>query len=111
MLFDQIPQQCPERLALLVFRQHPGNVTRNRIGSSGPDLPVDTRQLILGQTDSDLRPGSHTSIIPLVNGSNKLSACDSRAECKRLDPQNGRRSPSPPPCLSAFFQNSGMVSP
>jgi hypothetical protein len=66
-LFDQIPQQCPERLALLVFREDPGNVTRNRLGSPGSDFPVDSRQLILGQADSDLRPG-HTSIIPLVNG-------------------------------------------
>lgn len=93
MLLDKIPQQCPQRLALLVFRQDPGNVTRNRIGSSGPDFPVDSRQLILGQADSDLRPG-HTRIIPLVNGRYKLNAttdCVRPACSERFDPRSGKR--------------------
>ena len=66
MLFDQIAQQRPERLALLVLRQDLCDVARNRVGSSGSDFPVDPRQLLPGQTDRDLRPG-HTRIIPLVN--------------------------------------------
>jgi hypothetical protein len=65
ILFDQIPQQWPERLALLMFRQDPGNVIRHRIGSSGTDFPLDSGELFLGQTDGDLRLG-HTSIIPFV---------------------------------------------
>ena len=67
MLFDQIPQQGPERLALVVFRKDAGNVTGNRIGSPGSDFPVDSRQLILGQTDRDLGSG-HTSITPRQTG-------------------------------------------
>jgi hypothetical protein len=76
MLFNQIPQQCTERLALLMFRQYPRDITRNRIRSSGADLPVDFRKLILGQTDGDFRPG-HTSIIPPAGGGNKaqFGAC------------------------------------
>ena len=66
VLFDQILHQFPERLAFLLFLQDPGNVTRNRIGSSGFDFPVDSRQLILGQTDGDLRSGD-TSIIPFLS--------------------------------------------
>jgi hypothetical protein len=49
-----------------VFRQDSGDITRNRIGSSCADFPVDSYQLILGQTDSDLRLG-HTIIIPPVS--------------------------------------------
>lgn len=66
MLFDQVPQQGPERLAFLVFRQDPGNVARDRIGSSGSHFPVDSGQLILRQTNRDFGPG-HTVIIPLLN--------------------------------------------
>ena len=63
MLFDQVPQQFSQRLASLLLRQYPGNVTGNRTCSPGTDFPVDPRDLILGQTDRDLRLG-HTNIIP-----------------------------------------------
>ncbi len=66
MLSDQIPQQCPERLALLLFRQDLCDVARNRIRPAGTDFLVNSRELILGQSNGDLRPG-HTSIIPLAN--------------------------------------------
>ena len=66
-LFDEIPQQYPKRLAPFVFRQHTGNVARNRIGASGSHFAVDSGQLILGQTDGDLRPGQ-TEIIPRETG-------------------------------------------
>lgn len=54
MLFDQVPQQCPERLAPFVFRQDLRYVPRNRIGASGSDFSVNSRQVLCGQTDSDL---------------------------------------------------------
>ena len=85
MLFDQIPQQCPQRLAFLVFRQDPGNVTRNRIGSSGTDFPVDSRELIHWQSDRDFRPG-HTNIIPSGNGRKKLLRPATCAPVEPFDP-------------------------
>ena len=66
MLFDQIEKQYPEGFPLFLFRQHLGNVTRHRISSSGTDFPVDPGELILGQSDRNLRP-RHTSIIPPVS--------------------------------------------
>ena len=44
MLFDQVAQQYTERLASLLFGQDLGNVTRNRIGTSGSNFAVDSRQ-------------------------------------------------------------------
>jgi hypothetical protein len=73
ILFDQIPQQCPERLTPFVFRQYSGDITRDRIGSSGAHFPVDFYQLLLRQTDGDFRLG-HTRIIPPLSGPNKASA-------------------------------------
>jgi len=55
VLFDQIPQQLPERLALLMH----------------------SRELIVRQADGDLRPG-HARIIPLVKGRDKLSGATGR---------------------------------
>ena len=59
MLLDEIPQQCPKRLASFLFLQHTRNVTRDRISASGANFAMDSHHLILGQTDGDLRPG-HT---------------------------------------------------
>jgi hypothetical protein len=33
VLLNEIPQQCPKRLAPFVFRQYTGNVTRHRLGT------------------------------------------------------------------------------
>ena len=65
MLFDQIAKQDPEGVTLFLFRQSAGNIARNRICSSGADLPVDSLKLMLRQANGDLRPG-HTNIIPLL---------------------------------------------
>ena len=65
MLFDQIAKERPEGVTLFLFRQGAGDIARNRIRSSGADLPVDSRKLMLRQADGDLRLG-HTSIIPLL---------------------------------------------
>ena len=74
VLFNEIPQQCPKRLAPFVFRQHMGNVTRHRLGPPSSNFAVDSHQLILGQTDGNLRPG-HTRTIPLVKGAFEVSRC------------------------------------
>lgn len=66
MLFDQIAKKPPEGVALFLFREDTRNIARNRICSSGTDFPVDSGQLILRQTDGDLRHG-HTDIIPPVS--------------------------------------------
>ena len=65
MLFDQVAQKRPEGVALFLFRQNAGNIARDRIGSSGTDLPLDSGELMLRQADGDLRSG-HTTIIPLT---------------------------------------------
>ena len=86
-----------------MFRQDLRNVTRNRVGSSGSNFPVDSRQLILGQADCDLRPG-HTSIIPLVNGRYKRSAatgCGTSAQSKRFAPRSGQRGRAAGPLMNA----------
>lgn len=86
MLFDQIPQQCLERLTPVLFLQDASNITRNRIGSSGADFPADFYQLIFGQTDGDLRSG-HTGIIPLVRRYNNATRSTLEAACEVAAPQ------------------------
>jgi hypothetical protein len=70
MFLDQIAKKCPEGVASFLFRQHTGNIARNRIGSSGTNLAVDSGELMLRQADGDFRPG-HTTIIPLGGPGNK----------------------------------------
>lgn len=61
-----------------MFRQDSGNVTRHRIRAPGAHFPVDSRELVLGQADSDFRPG-HTIIIPLVSRRHNLVPLQPRA--------------------------------
>jgi hypothetical protein len=61
ILFRHIPQQCSKGLALPLLLQGAGNVARNRIGASGSNFPVDSHQLILGQTDGNFRIGRAAS--------------------------------------------------
>jgi len=70
MLLDQIAKKHPQGVALLLFRQDPRNIPRNRIRASGTDFPVNSGELLFRQADSDLRHG-HTSIIPLVGRRHK----------------------------------------
>ena len=75
-----------------MFRQDLGNVTRHGIRSSGTDFPVDSGELILGQTDGDLQP-RHTSIIPLVSRCNKLLLASPQpqpSERGRFEPGSGK---------------------
>ena len=70
MLFHQIVKKRPEGVTLFLFRQDAGNIARNRICSSGADLPADSGELIFRQANGDLRRG-HTNIIPVVSRPNK----------------------------------------
>jgi hypothetical protein len=47
MLLDQIAKKRPEGVPLFLFRKDPGNITGNRIRSSGTDFPVDSGELLL----------------------------------------------------------------
>jgi hypothetical protein len=70
MLIDQIANERPEGVTRFLFRQGAGNISRDRVCSSGADFPVDSRKLMLRQANGDLRPGrtspGHTNIIPLL---------------------------------------------
>src|SRR5579862_2120630 len=48
---------------------------------SGSHFPVDSRELLLRQADSDFRPG-HTIIIPLVSRRHNLVPSQPRAPCR-----------------------------
>ena len=95
MLLDEFPQQCSKRLAPFVFLQHTRNVTRDRIGASGADFAMDSHQLILRQTDGDLRSG-HTRIIPRRSRGIK-QASFSPTRCERQARPRSRISGAPLP--------------
>ena len=73
-----------------MFRQDLGNVTRHGIRSSGTDFPVDSSELLLRQTDGDLRPG-HTRIIPLVSKYHKLAPPQPQRSFRPDEPPRPRR--------------------
>src|SRR5262249_9591147 len=62
-----------EGFAFFGFLQDLGNIARHRIRPSGPDLALDSGELILGQTDGDFRP-RHTRIIPYTRSAEQRAA-------------------------------------